>query len=85
MAENELFTIGSSGGIGAVLGAITGFISGKQRIDRIQAEIDRKVEKDVCTVCQDKTEQGFKRIDDNFVRLEGKVDMLIKHTLEGKG
>ena len=69
----NLETIGASAGSG-IVGMVLGYFGISKRVDKIEGDLDKKIGKDTCEVCQ-------KNHDDRLDRIEGKIDRLLERSV----
>lgn len=66
----DLESIGAGAG-GGIIGIILGYFGISKRVDKLEAEMDKKVTKDVCERCK---EDQDSRLD----RMENKIDRILE-------
>jgi hypothetical protein len=66
----DLESISAGAGSG-IVGIILGYFGISKRVDKIESELEKKLDKNTCAVCKDSH-------DDRLDRIENKIDRLLE-------
>jgi len=66
----DIESLGAGAGSG-IIGTILGYFGISKRVDKIEVELEKKLDKNTCAVCKDTH-------DDRLDRIENKIDRLLE-------